>query len=213
MQNEFKLNIENFGPINEAKLDINNLNIVGGVNASGKSFSARLLFCIVTALSNEGKKINNQSVKKLFMDFINKYDLNISITSLNPDEPNKIKLINELNELFDSWQDYNVSYDYFNNFYLNFTKILENYNYHYDFDDLNKIKNVIESHENKFQYIISLLRFVLMSEFGIDQLNYFEDSNVSISMIKSNCKMEYNMHFSSDYLNIGLDNENQITCK
>ena len=76
MQNEFKLNIENFGPINEAKLDINNLNVVGGVNASGKSFSARLLFCIVTALSNEGKRINNQSVKNLFKDFIKKYDLN-----------------------------------------------------------------------------------------------------------------------------------------
>ena len=57
MQNEFKFKIKNFGPIDEANLNLNKLNVIGGVNASGKSFSARLLFCIITALSDEGKRI------------------------------------------------------------------------------------------------------------------------------------------------------------
>ena len=76
MQNEFKFKIKNFGPIDEANLNLNKLNVIGGVNASGKSFSARLLFCIITALSDEGKRIDNESVKSLFTDFINRYGLN-----------------------------------------------------------------------------------------------------------------------------------------
>ena len=56
MQNEFKFKIKNFGPIDEANLNLNKLNVIGGVNASGKSFSARLLFCIITALSDEKNK-------------------------------------------------------------------------------------------------------------------------------------------------------------
>ena len=63
MQNVIKFNIDKFGPINKANFDLNKLNIVGGVNASGKSFSSRLLFCIITALSDEGKKIDNEAVK------------------------------------------------------------------------------------------------------------------------------------------------------
>ena len=73
MQNEFKFKIRNFGPINKANFDLNNLTVVGGVNGSGKSFSARLLFCIITALSDEGRRIDNDSVKNLFIDFIKRY--------------------------------------------------------------------------------------------------------------------------------------------
>ena len=42
MQNQFKFNIKKFGPINEANLDLNNLTIVGGINASGKCHCLKL---------------------------------------------------------------------------------------------------------------------------------------------------------------------------
>ena len=81
MSDEIEFNIYNFGPINEAKLKINKLNVIGGVNASGKSFSARLLFCIMTALSDEGKRIDNNGVKELFNTVIDKHGLNFSVIS------------------------------------------------------------------------------------------------------------------------------------
>ena len=57
MQNETKFHIKNFGPINEANLNINKINIVAGVNASGKSLSSKLLFCFLTSMSEKGKFI------------------------------------------------------------------------------------------------------------------------------------------------------------
>ena len=54
--NYMRLNIRDFGPINNANININQINIIGGSNASGKSFSSKLLFCFLTALSNTGKK-------------------------------------------------------------------------------------------------------------------------------------------------------------
>ena len=208
MQNQFKFNIKKFGPINEANLDLNNLTIVGGVNASGKSFSSRLLFCIITALSNEGKKIDNDAIKDLFEDLIKRHDLNFSVIS------HKNRLSNEISNLMDTWDNYEVSFSYLNNFYSKFEKILEDYEVlNQDLiNDLEKIKHVIELHEDKFQYVISVLRFLLISEFGQDQINNFHNAHVNVLMEKSDCKMEYNLEFK-DSLNILMDSETQISCR
>ena len=171
MQNQFKFNIEKFGPINEANLDLNKLNVVGGVNASGKSFSSRLLFCIITALSDEGRRIDNDAIKNLFMDLIKRNDLNFSALS------NEKKVSYEISDLMKSWDDYDVSYNYLDDFYLKFKEILQNSDLlTQDLTvDLEKIRQVIDSHQDKFQYVISILRFLLISEFGVDQLNNFMD--------------------------------------
>ena len=135
MQNQFKFNINNFGPINEAHLDLNKLTIVGGVNGSGKSFSSRLLFCIITALSDEGKKIDNDAIKNLFEDFIKRYDLNFSPLSAGK------KISSQIQDLMNSWNEYDVSYNYLNDIYFKFIEILKNeelINDNLD-NDLNKI--------------------------------------------------------------------------
>ena len=209
MQNQFKFNIKKFGPINEANLDLNNLTIVGGVNASGKSFSSRLLFCIMTALSDEGKRIDNDAIRNLFEDLIKRYDLNFSVIS------NENMLSDEISNLMNSWDNYDVSFKYLDNFYSKFEKTLNDCDIlNQDLkNDLQKIRSVIDSHEDKFQYVLSVLRFLLLSEFGHDQINNFRDAHVSVLMDDSDCKMEYNLEFNEDSLNILMDTENQITCR
>lgn len=48
-----KLEINGFGKINEANIELNKINVVGGVNASGKSTSSKLLYCFLKAISND----------------------------------------------------------------------------------------------------------------------------------------------------------------
>ncbi|WP_296874457.1 AAA family ATPase [uncultured Methanobrevibacter sp.] len=211
MPDEIEFNIYNFGPINEAKLKINKLNVVGGVNASGKSFSARLLFCIMTALSDEGKRIDNNGVKELFKAIIDKYDLSFSQISSDKLETINSILTSKLNSLMESWEDYDVSYEYFNEFYSKFVEILNEHDVELK-DDLNDILRVIDLHSNKFQYVISVLRFILMMEFGAEQLITFANGNVEVLMDKKDCKMQYNLHFNSEGLSIDLNNENQVSC-
>lgn len=54
---ELQLKIENFGPINEADINLGKLNIVGGVNGSGKSTATKLLYGFLLAASPEGEKL------------------------------------------------------------------------------------------------------------------------------------------------------------
>lgn len=206
MESKFNLSIKNFGPINDATVNLNKLNVVGGVNASGKSFYARLLFCIVTALSDEGKRIDNEAIKNLFQDFIKRNQLDISVVSHNASNSY------QLNELMDSWEDYEVSYEYLDKFYNEFVSILNESDNDFE-KDLKKIRQIVDSHENKFQYIISVLRFVLSNEFGFDQMANFTGSEVNVLMTKENCDMMYNLHFEEDSLKIGMNAENQITCR
>lgn len=46
------LDIVDFGKINSANINLNKINVIGGVNASGKSTAARLLYCFLKALSS-----------------------------------------------------------------------------------------------------------------------------------------------------------------
>ena len=52
-----RLKINNIGPINEADINLGKLNIVGGVNGSGKSTSSKLLYSFLLAASPESDEI------------------------------------------------------------------------------------------------------------------------------------------------------------
>ena len=63
MLRDFKLKIDNFGPINKANLDISKINIIAGKNASGKTTISKLLYCIITAFSTDGEYLTYESMK------------------------------------------------------------------------------------------------------------------------------------------------------
>ena len=63
MLRDFKLKIDNFGPINEADLDISKINIIAGKNASGKTTLSKLIYCILTAFSTDGEYLAYKSMK------------------------------------------------------------------------------------------------------------------------------------------------------
>lgn len=63
MLRDFKLKIDNFGPINDADLNMSKINIIGGKNASGKTTMSKLIYCILTAFSIDGEYLAYESMK------------------------------------------------------------------------------------------------------------------------------------------------------
>ena len=66
--NDLNLEVKRFGLINEANISINKINVVGGVNSSGKSTVARLLYCFLKAnVLND-----DEYIRKVLINRINK---------------------------------------------------------------------------------------------------------------------------------------------
>lgn len=83
-----KIEIKDIGVINEADIDISKINVVGGINSSGKTTVSKLLYCYLKSLDlleNEGfTNINQENIKfnsnQTFIDIL--YLESISILDL-----------------------------------------------------------------------------------------------------------------------------------
>lgn len=72
MNNEIYLKICDFGAINDAEININKINVIGGVNSSGKTIVSKLLYCYLKSLNGydldnlmESEGLANCSKKKV----------------------------------------------------------------------------------------------------------------------------------------------------
>jgi len=66
MKNKMTLEINNFGPINKAKIDIGKINIITGANASGKTTSSKLLYSLLASVSFDGIALLAENIKDRF---------------------------------------------------------------------------------------------------------------------------------------------------
>lgn len=108
---EVKIEIRNLGVINEAKIDIKKINVIGGINNSGKSGVSKLLYCflksdkpvyeLLEAQGLEGFKRENVSFKSdsSFSDVF--YLETISILDLMHSQIQNFEYIKHLEECLD----------------------------------------------------------------------------------------------------------------
>ena len=65
------LDITDFGPINKANIELKKLNVIAGVNGSGKTTSSKLLYCFLTSNSDEKEYLANMSINRRIRSTIN----------------------------------------------------------------------------------------------------------------------------------------------
>lgn len=99
MLRDFKLKIDNFGPINKADLDISKINIIAGKNASGKTTMSKLLYCIITAFSTDGKYLTYESLKD---------QTTLLINNLQISQPETQNELDEIRFDIDTDKEYNL---------------------------------------------------------------------------------------------------------
>ena len=109
------LDIEGFGLINEAKIEIGKINVVGGVNASGKSTASKLLYCFLKAMSLNRKDYILETILPTINEFVN--CMVQPDPYLHNDLPDKYSTEDKLNEIllgyFDAKDKYKKLGDYF----------------------------------------------------------------------------------------------------
>ena len=64
------LKITNFGLISNAEIDINTINVVGGVNSSGKTLASRLIYCYLKSPDNPENLLENEGLTNISKDNI-----------------------------------------------------------------------------------------------------------------------------------------------
>lgn len=189
MSNKLELEIHKFGPIDFSKIKISKINVVGGINGSGKSFVAKLIYSFLIGLSNEGKLISNNAIKSLFNDYINRFDFQSNNYS-------NLNLKNEAYDLMNSWDDSQVDYEYYHEFFLGFRKIFEN-------RDLRMIEDVIDYYKDD-NYISNTINFMISQEFS--HLENFIDSEVCLNVNEN----PYKLNFKNHNFNVEIPESNKI---
>lgn len=109
----YNLEIEGFGVINEANIEINKINVVGGVNSSGKSTASKLLYCFLKANSSDIKEYSLAAILPTINKFINimehpdpyadvdlpgKYTVQDDIKTILCNYSEAVKIFNRLNK-------------------------------------------------------------------------------------------------------------------
>lgn len=177
-----KLNLEinNFGPINKADLEIGKINVIAGPNASGKTTTSKLLYCLVSSVSSDGEYLVNSNLKNRLTKLL------LSFSSTLPEEfyelsVNLLRLGTELDLKSTDLIMYHIektlddSYDIIEKSSFNQKEIF--------LERLDEIKNLINFKTNTIEYYDSIISTLLQIEFDGDQeiFNNFNESEVILS--------------------------------
>lgn len=177
------LEINNFGSINKANLELKKLNVVAGVNGSGKSTSSKLLYCVLTSFSAEKEYLSNISIYEKFSKVMNEL-----LKEFEFEHDSLIKL----NKILNSFPKLNdVSYnDKLENFITSLKKIIDESkinNKEKYMEQLADIQQVLEINRFDHRKFYDVSNVLLNSEFKLKDLK-LENSTVCFNVKENDCE-------------------------
>lgn len=177
------LDIRDFGPINNANIELKKLNIIAGVNGSGKTTSSKLLYCVLTSLSNEKEYLSNISIHEKFSKVMN--DL---VDEFEFEQELLLKLEKILNN-FPNLNDSSYN-DKLESFITSLKKIIDESklnNKEKYMDQLTDIEHVLEINRADHRKFYDVSNVLLKSEFKIKDLK-LETSTVRFNGDENDCE-------------------------
>ena len=208
MLRDFKLKIDNFGPINHADLHTSKINIIAGKNASGKTTISKLLYCIITAFSTDGDYLSYESMKEQFNLLIN--NLQIPYT-----ESDKITQLEEIRFNIESDKEFKIE-----NLLANYDKF-ESFIDTLELDDEEFFKNAIAKNKENIKRTQRignywpLLLNLIKNEFSGDEQIFenYSESELTIYNDNGNNPFDYFIRIDEKGIRVlpGTAYENTIT--
>jgi predicted ATPase len=178
INNGEQIEISNIGKINSAKIKINGLTVIAGINDTGKSTAGKVLFSIIKATSRykqdlkEGKEYNILKKLEQFYNRLRRHLISINSNIIRDEfipknfieHIKKHEVLDELNGLL--VDDINNLFDYKKNLLI---ENITNKDALKDFlKKIDEIRDLLFSEENKQEQIKRALNRALFSEFISD---------------------------------------------
>lgn len=197
MIKEMKLEINNFGPINNANIELKKLNIIAGVNGSGKSTSSKLLSCFLTANSNEGYYLANKSIYDRFVSLVFNWDMKISDfgNNLHDSLPLRINLFKNNENLREKSFNSNMKIQF-----NDLRKIIKEYDLPDEnsfYNELASIEKLLEFNNDEHNRYYNVTTVLLNSEFNFDELKSY-GAHVHFYGEMNNCEFSHKIDFEKD---------------
>ena len=177
------LEIHNFESIKQASIELKKLNVIAGINGSGKTTSSKLLYCFLESNSYEGDYLANKSIYNRFESMIDilKIELNSNTESLLKVE----KFSENLPDLRDKNFNRKLKTK------IDKLKIIINnseiQNKNERIEEISEIEKSLEKNNNERRKFFDVSNALLKSEFNTSDLKINENTNVYFYKQQKDC--------------------------
>ena len=182
MNNKLKLEIDGFGVINKAKIDVGKINVVGGVNSSGKSTVSKLLYCYLKAMSLTRKEYALKAILPTINKYINYMEQ--SDPYCKNDLPDRFTMDDDLNDILSAYVEANKVFKSLID--SGFFQIPEEILYEMDSEIKRYISIILDKNEVAYSSIVkSLFKYESLLDFEGNS-SFYSDSFKSLISYQPN---------------------------
>ena len=176
MESRITLSLNDFGPINKAKIDIGKITVIGGQNSTGKSTSSKMVYSFLKSNSSKRRELAIDTVVRQIIRLLfdlNDYASNTSRRSDSAEEYDPDEIFSLLKDLDPSSTDFNSQLTVYEKI-KDLSQTLDlRPAFKADIEEsIEKIDDLVKTvNENADSLYSSLMRKLLKSEFSTNKFN------------------------------------------